>query len=699
MAVPMFPHAKLDWTLKRLEKRLEEAPDDAVARGEYAAAALSKAWFHEGGEPWFNKALTQARRLLQQDPQSTSALIVAGIALLELHRIEPGERHLDEAFKLDPERADVRLAYGVLYDKKGDVRQAIREIENACRLAPEDWEPHFLLGRLLGEAAEQRGAPPRLAERAQFHVVNALQRDPAPAITPALLHDLGVSCLRGGRLADAHKVFTRLLDHEKYKTKARYYLGLVLYQMGKYKNAIVYLRQHLDERPDASHVLTRIGMAYLHLGEIDKAREACNRALAIEPGDLQARWTLGCALLEEGQQDDAVRVFKEILADAPDHLSAFAELVRLRVQARDARWLAQALRAEVSVYDRLPMHAMRDATAPVSLAKSSPMRDRRRVSTIAITPRATTRERIGVILRALSDIDATEELGAVLQAMDLTTDEGLRFQLWEAALDQMSARRAQSAVERLKSPGSGYSAAAAREILTLASVIPEPLLTKGLQIGEEDLKRAAVDRHGPASDVGVHRGNIDRERQEARAWQALLLLAIATRQTRSGRNLLVRWASDADPELADAARAALVMLGDPNAAEALVDRARARGAESVVDQLLAEVSPREVRQAPRPVSDDEELHCTTCGRRAPDVDHMMASGEAVICDRCMGTIARERRELQTDDPACACALCAKTTVETRGVYVLRGTAVCADCVDHGLGLLEREAVDRYLAAF
>jgi recombinational DNA repair protein (RecF pathway) len=99
------------------------------------------------------------------------------------------------------------------------------------------------------------------------------------------------------------------------------------------------------------------------------------------------------------------------------------------------------------------------------------------------------------------------------------------------------------------------------------------------------------------------------------------------------------------------------------------------------------------------VSDDEELHCSTCGRRAPEVDHMMAGGEAVICDQCMMGIARDRREIQTDDPAVACALCGKTSLESRGVYVQRGTAVCSDCMDHSLGLLEREEVDRYLATW
>lgn len=696
----MFPHHKLDWNIRRLEKRLEEAPDDAVTRLEYATASLSKGWFHEGGEVWYNRALTQARRLLQGDPTSPGALTVAGLSLVLLDRIEPATRYLDEALKLEPERAEVHLGLGVLHEHQGELHQAIRELESACRLAPAAWEPHVLLGQLLAQRADEPGAPARLLERSQFHIVRALQLEPSPAVQPQLLHDLGVSCLRGGRLADAHKIFQRLLEHEKYKGKARYYLGLALYHMGKYKNAILFLRQHLDDGDrgrgtGSPHVHARIGMAYLHLGEVEKAREACNRALAIEPGDLQARWTLGCALLEEGATDEAIKLFREILQDAPDFLPAFTELVRLRTAANDVRWLRQALRAEVSVFDRMPLTTQREATAAMAVQHPTPSRDRRRVAGVTVSPRDTTRERVAIVLRALGDVES-DEIALVLESMDLTTDEGLRFQLWEAALDIMASRRAKEAVGRLKDPGTGYGAAAGRDVLALASVIPEPLLTRGLQVAEDDLKRAAVDRHGPARDVQAHRGNIERERQEARAWQALLLLAVATRQTRSGRNLLVRWASDADPELADAARAALAMLGDAQAIGRLRERARARGAEHVIDALLAETTPPEARLHPRPVSDDEEMHCSTCGRRAPEVDHMMAGGEAVICDKCMMSVAKDRRELATDDPAIACALCGKTTLDTRGVYVHRGVATCAECVDHSLGLLEREEVDRWL---
>ncbi len=149
-----------------------------------------------------------------------------------------------------------------------------------------------------------------------------------------------------------------------------------------------------------------------------------------------------------------------------------------------------------------------------------------------------------------------------------------------AALGERHARELQGALD---TPGRAYGAARAREVLSLAASIDEPGLTNGLQIGEADLKRAAVERYGQVADVSRHREHIDAERRDARAWQALLLLALGTHGTRSANALLVRWAADADVDLALAARIALGMAGDPDALETVRAKARSRGSEHLVD--------------------------------------------------------------------------------------------------------------------
>ena len=77
---------------------------------------------------------------------------------------------------------------------------------------------------------------------------------------------------------------------------------------------------------------------------------------------------------------------------------------------------------------------------------------------------------------------------------------------------------------------------------------------------------------------------------------------------------------------------------------------------------------------------------------------MMVGANAAICNVCLTDIALRRRELETDDPDLTCALSGRGSFETAAMYRWKRVAISREVVDQGLGLLERERVDRWLAA-
>lgn len=673
----MYPHQKLDWAATRLEARLAEAPDDVDARLELARNCLSRALWHGGGEAVAAQSLQHARKLLADEPGHPEATVLAGAALVGMERPEAAQKYLDEAMRIDPERADLHLALGAMYRALGDRHLAIRHLEQACRLDSESWEVHLLLGRALAERARQVGGH-RLSERSQYHLVQALKREPPPELLAPLMRDLGLSCLRNGRYADAEKLFIRLRQNPRYSTVARRYLGQVAFALGKYKSAIQHDRQYLEALAaagggDDAPVLAQIGMAYLHLGELERARECCNKALLVDPDLLAARHALGCTLVEEGHVVDALRIFKDTLHDHPEHMATYVELARTRRRMGDAAWLQKALAAEVGNYDRLPLLGGEAAA------------------------RTITRKRIAVLLEELRAVGPSS-VPVVLSCLELAEDEALRFTLWEAACAMAASHVADEVAVRLREPGRHFAVPLARNALAAAAWLPEPALTAGLDVSIEDIQKAAVERHGNAPDIGTHRRHVDAEREVARAWQAVLLLAVASRKSRSARQLLASWGRDIDPDLHVAVLAALVMCGDPEAGRTLVRRAQERGATPLVDRLLGFVGPASRRADPRPVDDGEDVHCSACGRKTGDVTHLMSGTSAVVCDLCMTEIARNRRTIAAPDDA-SCALCGRTSLEAKGVYRHHGIDVCASCVELSMGLLERDEVDRFLAAW
>ena len=160
MASSVFPHAKLDWTISKLEERISANSEDLDARLELSQTLLSRGWMHGGGEADCSAALSLARRVLQEDPTSVTALVVAGMALVCMERVDAAEKYLAQAHGAESERADLRMALGALETLRGDHGTAVRHLETACRLASESWETHLFLGRALMALAARTSHSP-----------------------------------------------------------------------------------------------------------------------------------------------------------------------------------------------------------------------------------------------------------------------------------------------------------------------------------------------------------------------------------------------------------------------------------------------------------------------------------------------------------------------------------------------------------
>ena len=98
----LFPHHNLDWTVARIESKLQNlGGSDPTLRLELSRVLLSSGLFHKGGEGACAKALGQAKKVLQESGDSVEALTLAGMSLLGMDRPESAERYLAKAQAID----------------------------------------------------------------------------------------------------------------------------------------------------------------------------------------------------------------------------------------------------------------------------------------------------------------------------------------------------------------------------------------------------------------------------------------------------------------------------------------------------------------------------------------------------------------------------------------------------------------------
>jgi tetratricopeptide (TPR) repeat protein len=99
------------------------------------------------------------------------------------------------------------------------------------------------------------------------------------------------------------------------------------------------LRRRVQKDP-ASIAFAQLAEEYRRAGQHQESVDACRAGLTLHPGYLSARVTLGRALIELGQLDDAQRELGVVLKSAPENLAAIRGIADIHHKRGD---LAEAL--------------------------------------------------------------------------------------------------------------------------------------------------------------------------------------------------------------------------------------------------------------------------------------------------------------------------------------------------------------------
>ena len=104
-----------------------------------------------------------------------------------------------------------------------------------------------------------------------------------------------------GRLPEAHERLTRALAIDGRHLPARVNQGVVLTHMGRARDAIDrYLQPAVDEHPESAHARLALGLAWVALGENDRAREQYDTLVTMEaPETRTLAPMLGAHLIHE----------------------------------------------------------------------------------------------------------------------------------------------------------------------------------------------------------------------------------------------------------------------------------------------------------------------------------------------------------------------------------------------------------------
>jgi TonB family protein len=141
---------------------------------------------------------------------------------------------------------------------------------------------------------------------------------PNPALAPA------VKLVREGESQKAVDFLKNAVKTNKTDGEAWYYLGIVYLQLSDLKKATDAFKKAVEMRPDLA-AQAQAGYAYALVlrNKLDSAAMAANRALHIDPKNVEALYTLAIVDLRKGAKDEAIQKADAIVAIKPDFAGAY----------------------------------------------------------------------------------------------------------------------------------------------------------------------------------------------------------------------------------------------------------------------------------------------------------------------------------------------------------------------------------------
>jgi len=231
-----------------------------------------------------------------------------------------------------------------------DVNKAVSSLQERLRALPDDWNAWANLGMLYTTQARLTADPSYYAKAdGAFASSLRVRADDNGAATT------GQAALAASRHDFAGALaLTQAVDHANPYAAAN--LGIMtdaLIELGRYPEAFTTLQRMVDLKPGVASY-TRVSYAYELRGDVDGARFALNRALAVAatPGDIAfVRQYLAELAFNSGDLGTAAQHVDAGLAAAPDYVPLLAG--RARVEAAQGQTI-EALQDWSVVTARLP---------------------------------------------------------------------------------------------------------------------------------------------------------------------------------------------------------------------------------------------------------------------------------------------------------------------------------------------------------
>jgi len=289
---------KFDDAVKLLVEAVSVRPDFGPGL-DRLAAAYGKLGFS-------NEAVSTIRKAIELEPADPEHRVTLGQVLLEMGVVAGAEASFQAAIAIDSAHPAARGGLAEIARRRGDYDAAVQQIDIALADTRLD-------RRGRDDLTKQRAAI--AAERDRGASLEALIA--AGSATPADRAALSRLEAEKGRFDRAAELLTAAAPEGPDRERLSFYL----FRAGRFREAHELYAElaHAERRADLE---VNDGASLARLGDDAKAKEAFERALAIDPAQPLAKLYIGNVLLRMGDAAGAATTYRAFLAAYPTGASA-----------------------------------------------------------------------------------------------------------------------------------------------------------------------------------------------------------------------------------------------------------------------------------------------------------------------------------------------------------------------------------------
>ncbi len=298
--------------LKEMKANLKDFPNAYLQAGDFFIRVNK-----------FDDALKQYEEGIQKDPGNKNTYLKHEIeSYVRQNKLDLAMAKNEEILKSDPKDPEARGLKATFMLDKGQVTQAMTELQSVVTAKPGNFVARFNLGRAHFARGELEQA------RQEFDKTLEIR----PDYLPARFAQTQVALLRGD-LDSAIRYADEILKLSPNAVQARVMKAAALQRQQKYDDARALLQPIVDKDPTQVEALLELGVLDLNQKKNKEAIELFQKAYAAAPGNVRGLLGQSKAFLLDGQVEKSVDLIKGEATKNPARMDLQQELGNAQMAA------------------------------------------------------------------------------------------------------------------------------------------------------------------------------------------------------------------------------------------------------------------------------------------------------------------------------------------------------------------------------